>query len=157
MNWIELVLEDALWSTLAATGFAVLFNVPHRTLWGCALAGASGHAVRTLLIQAFGFPIEVATLFASITVGFLGIQLARHLRAPSLIFSVCGTIPMVPGLYAYRAMLGLLDLSVNGTSAGSPVLLEATVDAIRTALILGAIALGIIMPKLLFRRVKPVV
>ncbi|MBC7869318.1 MAG: threonine/serine exporter family protein, partial [Chitinophagaceae bacterium] len=54
MNAIDLlgvVVQDAFWSALAAAGFAMVFNVPPRTLFGCVLAGASGHAFRTLLIQ----------------------------------------------------------------------------------------------------------
>lgn len=157
MNWLSLVIGDAFWSAIAAAGFAVMFNVPRRTLWGCALAGAAGHAVRTLLIQAMGLPVEVATLLGATTVGFLGVWLAHYLKAPSLIFSVCGAIPMVPGQYAYSAMLGLIDLSIASSNADTQILLDVSINAVRTGLILGAIALGIIMPKLLFRRAKPIV
>lgn len=152
-----LVLEDAFWSALAAVGFAVLFNVPRRALWGCALAGAAGHALRTLLMEAFGTPIEIATLAGATLVGFIGVNIARRLRAPSLIFTVTGSIPMVPGLFAYSAMLAILRVTVQGVSLEDPALQEAAIDGLRVALILGAIALGITLPKLLFRRVKPVV
>ncbi|GAB4521182.1 MAG: threonine/serine exporter family protein [Anaerolineae bacterium] len=157
-----LVMQDAFWSAIAAVGFSVLFNVPRRALWGCALAGAIGHALRTLLMQELGTPIEVATFVGATTVGFIGVALARRLRAPSLIFSVSGSIPMVPGLFAYRAMLALLRLTTDRSLIENPTLQTETlqaaaVDGIRVGLILGAIALGIIMPKLLFRREKPVV
>lgn len=154
---VLLMLEDAFWSAIAATGFAILFNVPKRTLWGCALAGATGHVVRTFFIEMFGTPIEIATLFGATGVGFLGAYLATRLRAPSLIFSVTGAIPMVPGLFAYSAMIALIQVTVEDASVSDPALQAAAVDGLRVALILGAIALGITTPRLLFRRVEPVV
>lgn len=150
------ILLDAFWSAIAATGFAILFNVPRRTLLGCALSGATGHAIRTLLMTAFSLPIEVATLFGATAVGFVGVWLARYYHAPSLVFSVTGAIPLVPGLFAYSAMLGVIDLIANENTS-IYTLLETVQNAIRTGIILGAIALGIIMPKLIFKRVKPVV
>jgi uncharacterized membrane protein YjjB (DUF3815 family) len=153
---IGLLLHDAFWSALAATGFGVLFNVPRRTLLGCALTGASGHAVRTLMMETTFMSIEAATLIGATVVGFLGMILARRLRTPTAVFTVTGAIPMVPGLYAYSAILGLIRLT-ESTTASEGLLVEAVVNLFRTLMILGAIALGISMPRLLFRRQKPVV
>jgi uncharacterized membrane protein YjjB (DUF3815 family) len=44
-----------------------------------------------------------------------------------------------------------------GPDASATFLVEATTNAIKTALILGAIAVGIAAPTLLFQRRKPVV
>lgn len=153
---IRLVAEDTFWSAIAATGFAVLFNVPRRLLWGCALAGATGHATRTLLTWAFELPLELTTLVGATVVGFLSMYLAVRMRTPALIFAVTGAIPMVPGLFAYSTMLGLIRLAIDDPTAGDAVLVEAAINGMRTGLILGAIALGIAMPKLLFQRGKPV-
>lgn len=150
-----IILEDTFWSAFAALGFAMLFNVPRRTLIACAFAGAIGHASRTLLIQSIGLTIETATFVAAALVGFLGAYLAKRLRAPSLIFTVTGVIPMVPGLFAYTAMLRFLELSLG--SGDETILQEAMVYFIRTMLILGALALGISLPRLLFLRRRPVV
>jgi uncharacterized membrane protein YjjB (DUF3815 family) len=154
---LRLVVEDAFWSALAATGFAVLFNVPPRTLVGCALAGATGHGIRTALMTIFDMPIEAATLFGATVIGFLGVGLARRLRAPTLIFSVSGAIPLVPGLLAYSTMLGLLRLTLDSTATPETLLPETAINAIRAGLILASIALGLTMPRLLFRRIEPVV
>jgi uncharacterized membrane protein YjjB (DUF3815 family) len=154
---IALILEDALWSAIAAVGFACLFNVPRRALFGCAIVGAVGHATRQGLIEGGWFSIEAATLVGATLVGFMSVYLARRLRAPSLIFAVTGAIPMVPGVLAYRAMLGFIELTQVTPEDGSPILMAAMVNLVRTTLILGAIALGISLPRLLFWRVKPVV
>ncbi len=152
-----LLLEDALWSAVAAVGFACLFNVPRRALVGCMLTGAMGHATRQGLVMTFGLSIEAGTLVGATVVGFLSIWLARRLRAPSLVFAVTGAIPMVPGIFAYQAMAGFIQLTQVSPAEGGVILVGAMVNLVRTSLILGAIALGISMPHLLFRRIKPVV
>ena len=150
-----LVLRDGLWSGVAALGFAILFNVPVRTLPGCLLVGAVGHALRTLLMQ-FGMGIEAGTLVGATAVGFLSLRFAQRWHTPPTIFSVSGAIPMVPGAFAYEAMLGLLRIATQATP-GPDVFTETAINAVKTALILGAIAGGIAAPSLLFRRHKPIV
>jgi uncharacterized membrane protein YjjB (DUF3815 family) len=152
----SLLLENAFWSAVAALGIAILFNVPIRTLPACAIGGAAGYTLRTALVQA-GLTIEAATLAGATAVGFLGVYFARRWYAPTSIFTVSGAIPLVPGVFAFRAMLGILRVTTADPATGMPVLLDASTNAIRTALILAAIAIGITAPSLLFNRRRPVV
>lgn len=156
IDLIGLLLQDAFWSALAATGFAVLFNVPRAALPGCALGGALGHASRTLLMQ-LGMDIELATLAGATLIGFLGMVMARRWRAPAMIFTVSAAVTLVPGVFAFRTMMGLIQLSLVSPPDAQIALTEASINAIKTALILGAIAVGIAAPALLFGRQKPVV
>jgi uncharacterized membrane protein YjjB (DUF3815 family) len=150
------ILQDAIWSAVAALGFALLFNVPRRALLGCVITGAVGHAVRTFIVQQFGLSAEAGTLAGATVVGFLSKYFAESLAIPSLIFAVCGAIPMVPGVFAYNTMIGVLKLAGADAASGQTILVEAIINAVRTALILGAIAAGIALPTLLFQRNKPV-
>lgn len=154
---IPLILEDALWSAVAALGFAVLFNVPRRALWACILAGALGHAVRTFLMKQFTMDIIPSTLIASVVVGFLADFCSRRMGLPALIFQVTGAIPMVPGVFAFQAMLGMLALAGIQTASIAEPLNHFAMNAVKTGLILGAIAMGVISPTLIFHRHKPVV
>lgn len=154
---IGLILSDALWSALAAAGFAILFNVPRRLVWGCAFAGAVGHALRTLLVQSADMPLELATLFGAIAVGILAQWCARRWRVPAPVFAVSGVIPMVPGLFAYSAMIAIIQSTAAEPDQVSALLAEGAVNVIRVALILGALATGIVLPMLIFQREKPVV
>lgn len=153
---IAALLADAFWSAIAATGFAILFNVPPRALPGCAIAAAIGHALRTWTIQ-LGLSIEPATLLAATIIGFLSVSLARRFQSPTAIFTVPAVIPMVPGTFAFRTMLGILKLTTLDVANSGPILAEVSLNAIKTGLILAALAGGIIAPRLLFRRQKPVV
>jgi uncharacterized membrane protein YjjB (DUF3815 family) len=159
MNTVDLIgllLQDAFWSALAAMGFAVLFNVPARTLPGCAIGGALGHASRTLLMQ-LGMDIELSTLFGAFLIGVLGIIFSRRWQVPMTIFTVSAAVTLVPGGFAYRTMIGIIELSTADPSTTSEMLLTTVINGIKTGLILGAIAAGIAAPRLLFFREKPVV
>lgn len=156
MSFIVMVIQDAMWSALAAAGFAMLFNVPRRSLPGCALIGACGYALRTILVEGIHLPLEPATLASAGLVGFMAMWLAQRYRVPSPVFAVPGVIPMVPGLFAYSAIINLIQAVTATPDAQSVLLVESAINIIKTTLILLAIATGIILPVLLFRREKPV-
>ncbi len=152
-----LVGKDALWAGMAALGFAILFNVPVRALAACFVNGALGHALRSLLMH-YGLGIEAATLAGAALIGFLGIASARLWKAPAPVFTIPGAITLVPGTFAFRTMLGLLQFAAATSSdAGGEILWNISFNATKTALILAAIAVGIATPTLLFDRRKPVV
>lgn len=151
------VAEDAIFSGIAALGFAMLFNVPRRALIYCVIAGAVGHAVRTLMMQQFGLSIIGSTLIGATTVGFLAKAFAYRLHIPSLVFGISGAIPMVPGVFAFETMRSIIALPFATEENVVALLSDMAVNASSTAFILAAIALGIAMPNLLFLRRKPVV
>ncbi len=148
------LLENTIWAALAATGFAILFNVPRNILWGCALSGAIGYALRAGLVQA-GLGMEIATLLSATTVSFLGVFLGWWRRAPALVFVIPGMIPLIPGALAFRTMVDILVLTAGSAKVSEIVLVEAVLHGIQTILILGAIAGGIAVPSLLLRRHRP--
>jgi uncharacterized membrane protein YjjB (DUF3815 family) len=151
------LLLDLLWSAVAATGFAMLFNVPRRWLGFCAALGAVGHAARWLLMQG-GTSIEIGTLIGALLVGFLGYGLGRRLRVPTAIFHIPGIIPLVPGRVAYEAMIGLLQVTTaTSLTAQQTLLANFSVNAIRVGIMVAGIAVGIAIPRLLFDREPPVI
>lgn len=156
INTLGFVLQDGIWSAVAATCFGILFNVPPRLLPGCAVAAGFGHALRTLLMQ-LGLDIELSTLVGSTLVGFISLYFSRQWHAPIPVFTLCAAVTMVPGVFAYRTMLGVIELSLGNAETANAALIAATSNAVRTALILAAIALGIAAPALLFQREQPVV
>ena len=151
----ELVLAlgtTALWGGTAALGFAVLFNVPRRLLPVCFLLGALGLTARALLLKLGIVGIEAATLGSSMLVGFAALGFARRSHIPTLVYGLPAAIPMVPGAFAFKTMLGVLRL-VGGAGAADPALTaDALVAAAKTALILAAIAVGVGSPSLLLRQ-----
>ncbi len=152
MILLEIVL-DAFWSGIAALGFAVLFNVPRRVLHACVLCGALGHATRQMMIE-MGLALPTSTLIGASFVGFAAVWLARRHKIPSSIFAITGAIPMVPGVFAFRTMIYLLQIP---EATDPEILLLAANNGVMTGLVLAAITLGIASPRLIFLRPKPVV
>ncbi len=152
-NTWDYVLTDAFWSGLAAGGFAILFNVPKRFLPICMLAGATGHALQTVMTVA-SLPLLPSTLLAAVGVGIVSEVFARTYRSPAGLVAVPGAIPMVPGVLAFRSMSSILNLispKLNGDQLGS-VLGEAARNFTSTGLLLASLALGIAMPSLMLKR-----
>ena len=112
-----LFLQNIVWAGIAALGFAILFNVPKRTLLACTL--------RTLLINSGLVGIEAATLMGAAAVGFLGVPFGHRWHAPAIIFVIPGVIPLVPGALAFRTMIDLL--TVTTSTAGIDAALLASI------------------------------
>ena len=150
----ELLMQNSIWAGLAAVGFALLFNVPRRTLFGCTLAGALGYAVRSLLLELGLVGIETGTLLAATLVSVLGVVFGRVWRVPAVVFAVPGLIPFVPGSLAFRAVSDLLTLT-TGAVSDDTLLMKAVVSTLKSILIVSAIAAGVAVPSLLLRRDRP--
>ena len=150
----ELLMQKSMWAGLAAVGFALLFNVPRRTLFGCMLSGALGYAVRSLLLELGLVGIETGTLLAATFVSVLGVVFGRVWRVPAVVFAVPGLIPFVPGSLAFRALSDLLTLT-TAAAADDTLLMKAVVSTLKSILIVGALAAGVAVPSLLLRRDRP--
>lgn len=151
MEWVPL-LEKGIWFGLAAMGFGVLFNVPTRTLFGIWLLGAAGGLTKVLSMH-FGLGVVLATLAGATVIGFLSIQAAHLRHAPPSVFAIPAVIPMIPGILAYRMMLGLVSLA----GAIDPdnylqVLSETVNNGLKVLFILMCLAGGVAIPMLITRK-----
>jgi uncharacterized membrane protein YjjB (DUF3815 family) len=151
------VLQEMFWAMAATLGYAILFNVPRRALVTCLLLAAVGRGTRALLMDSGSMTIIPATLVGATVFGFLARACAQRLEMPSTIFGITAAIPMVPGRFAFETMIGLLQVATMPVDAVSSILITAAVNGIKTGLILGALAVGIVAPSLLIHREKPVV
>jgi uncharacterized membrane protein YjjB (DUF3815 family) len=115
----------------SAGGFGVMFDVPRRGLLACAVVGAAAYVAYQLCLLA-GAPPGAAAFVAGIAVGLLALLLARWLHLPTMIFSIPGFIPLVPGALAFRT---LIEFASDDYTAGIASLVRAAV--ITTALAAG--------------------
>jgi uncharacterized membrane protein YjjP (DUF1212 family) len=135
---------DVAFAGLAALGFAILFNAPRRAIAAIVLCGALSHGVRTGAMD-LGADIVIATLGGAFVAASLAIALGRGLRMPWIAFAFPGVVAMVPGSYAFRAMIGALELTQAGPDA-SAALIGATLAAlISTGLLTAAIGIGLLV------------
>ncbi|HVE15596.1 MAG TPA: threonine/serine exporter family protein, partial [Chthoniobacterales bacterium] len=108
--------EDALFSACAALGYLFLFNVPARLAWVCILCGVASHTTRTFCLQ-HHVDIVTGSLIGALVVGFLAHGFARHFRAPASAFAFPGVVAMIPGAFAFRAVIGYLQIVGAGATA----------------------------------------
>ncbi len=157
MSFWELMLglaNDMLFAAIPAVGFALVFNVPQKALIYCAVGGALGHGSRYLMMH-FGIPIEWATFFAATIVGMIGVHWSHRFLAHPKVFTVAAMIPMVPGVFAFKAMIALVELNHSGYSAA--LIATCMENFLKAMFIIAGLAIGLAVPGLLFYRRRPIV
>lgn len=154
MQFLLSWLEATLLATIPAVGFALLFNVPPRVLRYCAAGGALGYGSRFLLLH-LGVPIEWATLVAAVLIGAAGARWAKKMLAHPKVVTVAAVIPMVPGVYAFRGMIALVEIKHRGFSEA--LWARAVDNLMEMSFLVVALTLGLATPGLLLYRRKPVI
>lgn len=110
----------------------ILYRVPKPLLVYGSAVGAIGWLSLQAILGLSG-SIVIGSFIGSLVVALASELLARRLRRPATIFLIPGFIPLVPGLEAYLTMLAM----IRGDY------LEGLAMGVRTALMGGAIAMGI--------------
>ena len=147
-DWLD-ILYKAFWCGWAATGFAVLFNAPVRALWAVYLLGFTAGLVKyTIMLPSVEGGIIFASLLAASCVGMLSIPLAHGRHVPPIVLSIPAVIPLVPGSFAYRSMLGLIRF-INRPEVD--VISGAVHNGLMMVFIILALTIGVTLPMLLFR------
>ena len=154
MNFFLSLAQEMLLASVPAVGFALLFNVPRQALVYCALGGAIGRGLRFGLMGG-GISIEWSSLAAATAISFIGVYWAQRFRAHPKVFTVAAVIPMIPGKFAFTAMLAMCEINRAGMT---DAMLGTMVSSLfKVIFITGALAAGLAMPGLLLYRRSPVV
>lgn len=151
MEWLS-ILEKAFWAGCAAVGFAVLFNGPVRTLFFIFLLGMCGSFVKFWMIDLEGISVVLAAFAGASLVGMLSIWTSLSKHAPPLVFSIPAVIPMVPGIFAYRMMLGLINLTGNSDVDYQQILGDTFSNGAKASFILMSLSVGVGIPHLITRK-----
>lgn len=146
------VLEEFFWFGCAGLGFAILFNVPKRTLLSIFIMAGIGGTVKLAVVH-WADSLILGTLTGCVVIGFWSIYAAHNRHSPPFVLAIPAVIPMVPGTLAYRTMRGILDLASAHDSADMAPLLQHTVsNGLQTSFVLLAIAFGVSAPMLITGR-----
>lgn len=146
------VLKDIVLSFWVAIGFALLFEAPKKAVLIAGLLGAFGHVIRyVLIVEDAG--LFTATLVGSLFIGVCAIYFAHKIHTPPVVFTIPACITMIPGLYAYRTMLGCIKIYEAGSQTSNSELLQETVYYfILTSSLLFCLIVGICVTTLVFRK-----
>jgi uncharacterized membrane protein YjjB (DUF3815 family) len=122
-------------------GFAVLYNSTNRTALAVGVLALLGNELR-LGLQDAGTIQSVATFVGALLVGLLASFVRRRLHEPRMVLTVPGIIIMVPGSYAFQAVV----LFTQGNALGG---LQAAVQA---GFVVGGMALGLATSRFISER-----
>ena len=133
-------------------GFAILFNVPQRTLFPIGILSALGGLVKFGTMH-FGVDIVLASFLAAIIIGVTSIKVAYSKDSPPLVFYIPSVIPMVPGFFIYKMMLGIMSLTtVNDKDVYLQNLIATVNNGTKAIFILISLGIGVAVPMLITRK-----
>ncbi len=126
------LLWRAIASVLGGCGFAVLYNGSLRTVLAVGALALVGNEVR-LALHDQGFQLASATFVGALAVGLLASFAQSRLHEPRIALTVPGIIIMVPGAYAFQAVVLF----------GQGNVIAGLQPAFLAAFVVGAMALGL--------------
>jgi uncharacterized membrane protein YjjB (DUF3815 family) len=124
----------SIYAFLATLGFGVLFNIKGKNLFFASIGGAITWFIYLLSLKLNASTL-IALFLAALAAGIYSEILARILKAPVTIFSICSVIPLVPGGGMYYTMLASVQGDINK-------FLNTGLDTVAGA---GSIAVGILL------------
>jgi uncharacterized membrane protein YjjB (DUF3815 family) len=130
-------------SFIASAAFGIIFNVPKKSILQCGLVGMVGWLLYYGLVEN-AVDSVLATLAAAFLVAMISQAFAKIYKTPIIIFNVSGIIPLVPGGLAYDAMRNFVSNDYN----------SAVQLAVRTFMLSGAIAMGIVFSEVMNQLLK---
>jgi uncharacterized membrane protein YjjB (DUF3815 family) len=145
------VFHHTICGAIAAAGFGVLFNIGFRSLPWCMVSGAVALAVRTVCLEQLGWNLEASSFAAALVVSVVVLVLRARADVSQNALDVVGCIPMVPGSFAAKAILGLFALTSTDNPEASQTLITAVQYTLRVMFTIGAIGTGLAIPTLLQR------
>ncbi|MBK1971481.1 threonine/serine exporter family protein [Campylobacter sp. 2018MI35] len=146
------IIGDMFFAAIAGLGFAYACNPPLKTLMLSALLAAIAHGFRFVLIEYLHFQtLAIATFLASFFIGCLSIALAKMFKTPAEIIVFPALIPMIPGIYAYKAILNLISFIRSENMELKTTYLISFFDyAFTTLSVTLALAIGVSVTLLIF-------
>ncbi len=146
---------DVIAASVAVAAYGTFFAMPWRMLPIPVAIGMLAHASRWGMISLAGASVETGAFVACLVVGILITPIADRLRLPFAAFAFASVVSLIPGVYLFRMAGGLVDLLTLGGKASVDVLLNTIADGTTAMLIILAMALGLILPKMCIEHFYP--
>ena len=151
MDWY-IILTKALWCGCAAAGFGILFNTPTRALLAIWLGGFAAGLIKFLVLDpAMGAGMVLSSFLAGTFAGIVAISLAQWRKVPHIIIAIPSVIPLVPGIFAYRAMMGLMKLAKHSGSQYTDLISDTVYNGVLALFVIMAITFGLSIPLVAMR------
>jgi uncharacterized membrane protein YjjP (DUF1212 family) len=149
------LVADMLAAGCAVAAFGTFFSMPWRLLPLPIAVGMLAHAARWAMIALAGAPVANAALVACLVVSVIVTPLVDRLRLPFAAVGFSAVVSMMPGFFLFRAASGLVELVSIGEGAPARLLAGTITNAGTAFLIILAMTIGLILPRLLFEHFHP--
>lgn len=149
------LLFDVLAAGVAVAAYGTFFSMPWRTLAIPIASGMLAHASRWLAL-ADGASVAGGAFIACLLVGVIVTPVANRLHLPFAAVAFASVVSLLPGAFLFRLAAGLVTLMSAGEAADPALLVPLVIDATTAAMILLAMAFGLILPKMMLEHLFPV-
>ncbi|WP_082406972.1 threonine/serine exporter family protein [Bacillus sp. JCM 19041] len=137
---LSFLLTHTIFSFMASISFAVICNVPKRSILTGGFVGMIGW-LGFILLQENGVGIFRSSLVCSLLLAFVGFIAARIQKVPFTVYYIPGIVPVVPGITFYEAFYQLL---IREYRESAFVLLDVAYSAV-------GLASGLIIADVIYR------
>jgi len=156
MTELFMIAAKAFWCGCAAFGFGILFNAPKRALLPVWVAGfVTGLVKFTAMQPLFSVGIIGASFIAALVSASVVVFIASWQKFPPSIVAIPAVIPLIPGIFAYKTMLGAIRLTTSLGDDYTTILSTTVHTGLKTLFIVLGISLGVAIPIQLFRQRLP--
>ncbi|AIM25167.1 threonine/serine exporter family protein [Melissococcus plutonius] len=140
---MTIILIEITFSFIASVAFAIMVNVPRRSLIGCGLTGMAGWLVYWYLKQ-LGVNAVISALAGSIIVALLSDFFSKYYKLPVTIFNIPGMFALVPGYLSYQTVRNLV-------TGNYQIAIHAATQAFMVG---GAIVLGLFLSEVFNHNIR---
>ena len=151
MDWF-IIITKAFWCGCAAAGFGILFNTPTRALFPIWLGGFAAGMIKFIALDpALGAGMILSSFLAGTVAGTVAISLAQWREVPHILIALPSVIPLVPGVFAYKSMMGLMKLAKQSGSQYTDVIADTVYNGVMAFFVIMAITFGLSIPLIAMR------
>ena len=151
---VQAAIADGLFAAVAGAGFAIISNPPRKALLVCALLACVGHGIRYFLMHNTGLMLDqvTASTIAGFAIGLLAVPFAMRIHCPAECFAFPSLLPMVPGMFAYKAIRDLINIVRLPDAYTMEYVSRFFSNASLTVLVMFGMVVGCIIPIFIFHR-----
>jgi uncharacterized membrane protein YjjB (DUF3815 family) len=134
---------DVIAAGVAAGSYPVFFSMPYRIIGWPVAVGMLAHAAHWWTLTVWHFDIATAALVSCLIAGILLVPISHYLRMPFAAIGFASIVALVPGVYVFRMLSGLVRFAHLPTS---DLLTSLMSDGAAAVLVITGMATGLAVP-----------